>query len=81
VSGLIGFIDTKALAETVVASFVAGVGVTIVFSLALFGASRFAEMGREGRSRPALLYGALAVVATLAFVATIVIGIIVMTSK
>ncbi len=78
---LIGFIDTGALAKTVAAAFIAGVGITLIFSLALYGVARFAEMGREGRTGEALLFGALAAVAGLAFVATIVIGIIVMTAK
>ena len=41
-------VDTEALWETVVAAFVAGVGTTIVFSLAILGATRFAEANREG---------------------------------
>ncbi len=43
-------VDTRALWETVVASLVAGVGVTLVFSIALLGAARFAEHRREGRT-------------------------------
>lgn len=74
-------VDTKALLYTVIAAFVAGVGVTLIFSLAIFGAARFGEMGREGRGAPALAYGVLAVTAMLAFVAAITVGIIVMTSK
>jgi hypothetical protein len=74
-------IDTKALAETVAAAFVSGVGITTIYSLAIFGVARFAEMGREGRTVPAFAYGALAVIAGLAFVAFIVVGIIVMTTK
>jgi ABC-type maltose transport system permease subunit len=78
---MLAFIDTRALAETVVASIVAGVGVTIVFSVALYGMARFAEMGREGRTAAAMFFGSVAAVAGLAFVAVIVVGIIVMTTK
>ena len=60
---LSAFIDTGALAKTVAAAFVAGVGITLIFSVALYGAARFAEMGREGRNPAALVYGTLAVVA------------------
>ena len=45
-------VDTTALWQTVVAAFVAGVGTTFVFSLAILGAARFAEASREGRGGP-----------------------------
>lgn len=74
-------IDTKALWETVVAAFVAGVGTTIVFSLAILGASRFTEASRAGNRAHAGLFGTLAVVGLLATAAAVVFGVIVMTSK
>ncbi len=74
-------VDTTALWETVVASLVAGVGVTLVFSIALLGAARFAEHNREGRIGAAVAFGALALLGAAAFLAVIVFGIIVMTSK
>jgi hypothetical protein len=75
------FIDTEALLETVVASFVAGVGITLIFSVAIFGAARFSELAREGRNAAALAFGAVGLLSSLAFVAAIVVGIIVMTTK
>ncbi len=78
---LTAFIDTGALAKTVAAAFVSGVGITLIFSVAIYGAARFGELGREGRSSAAILHGTLAAIAGLAFVATIVVGIIVMTTK
>jgi len=78
---LIAFIDTGALAKTVAAAFISGVGITLIFSLAIYGTSRFAELGREGRNSAALAYGAIGLAAGLAFVGAIVVGIIVMTSK
>jgi flagellar biogenesis protein FliO len=78
---LFGFIDTGALAKTVAAAFVSGVGIILIFSIALYGVARFAEMSREGRSTSAVAYGSLAVLAGLAFAAAIVVGIIVMTAK
>jgi hypothetical protein len=74
-------VDTKALWETIVAAFVAGVGTTFVFSLAILGIARFAELSREGRAVEALLAGALAVLGLLATGAAIVIGVIVMSAK
>ena len=75
-------VEGKELLETVVASVVAGVGVTFVFSVAIWGVARFADLSREraaarGRRRgagrqpwpwPSPL-------------AAVVVGIIVMTSK
>ena len=74
-------VDTTALWETVVGAFIAGVGTTIMFSVAVLGATRFAEASREGRGVQAVLFGALAIVGLLAVVGAIVVGIIVMTTK
>jgi len=73
-------VEGKALAETVAASVVAGVGVTVVFSVAIWGVARFADLSRAERplaAAGALGLGALALAAT---VASVVLGIIVMTS-
>ena len=74
-------VEGKELLETVVFSSVAGIGVTLVFSIAIWGVARFADLSRNERP---LAAGAAALVATLALLATIavvVFGIIVMTSK
>ncbi len=42
-------VESKALLETVVASVVAGVGVTFVFSIAIWGVARFADLSRSER--------------------------------
>ena len=42
-------VETKELLETVVASLVAGVGVTVVFSIAIWGAARFVDLSRSER--------------------------------
>ena len=42
-------VDWAALRDVVVASLVAGVGVTVAFSLAILGATRFADMRRDER--------------------------------
>jgi hypothetical protein len=74
-------VDTQALLRTVAAAFVAGVGVTIIFSLAILGAARFADLSRDGRPAAAAAFGALAVVALAAAAAAVTIGIIVMVRK
>ena len=53
-------VETEELLETVIASVVAGVGVTVVFSVAIWGAARFADLSRGERP---LAAGAAAVAA------------------
>jgi formate/nitrite transporter FocA (FNT family) len=74
-------VDTQALLKTIVAAFVAGVGVTLIFSLAILGASRFADMSRDSRPVTAVAFGVLGLVALLAALAAVTFGIIVMTRK
>jgi hypothetical protein len=74
-------VDTQALLKTIAASFIAGVGVTMIFSIAILGASRFADMNRDGRPAAAVAFGLLGVVALLAAGAAVVVGIVVMTRK
>jgi hypothetical protein len=74
-------VETKELIETVIASLVAGVGITTVFSVAIWGGARFVDLSRAGRplaAGAAVALGALALVTTLAAVG---FGIVVMTSK
>jgi hypothetical protein len=74
-------VETKELMETVVASVVAGVGVTVIFSVAIWGVARFADLSRG--NRPIAAGGAIAVtvLALLATLGTVVLSIVVMTSK
>ena len=74
-------VDTQALLKTVAVAAVAGIGVTLVFSLAILGATRFAELNRDGRPAAAVAFGALGLLGLAAAAATVVIGIIVMGSK
>jgi hypothetical protein len=73
-------IDGKALWETALASLIAGVGVTAIASMAIFGFAHFADARRDNRTGIAIAAGLLAVVASLAFVAAIAFGLIVMVS-
>jgi hypothetical protein len=81
VEALATIVDTAALLRTVAAAFVAGVGVTLIFSLAILGATRFAELNRDERPVAAVAFGALAIAALAAAAAVVTIGIIVMASK
>ncbi|MDX6663278.1 MAG: hypothetical protein QOG09_1380, partial [Solirubrobacterales bacterium] len=74
-------VDTASLLKTVAASFAAGVGVTLVFSVAIYGATRFADFGREDRRFAAFVAGSVALLALAACAAVVVLAIVVMTSK
>lgn len=74
-------VQTKELLETVVASTIAGVGVTVIFSMAIWGAARFADLSRSDRPLAAGAAGLLAVLAFAATLASVVLGIVIMTSK
>jgi hypothetical protein len=74
-------VEGKELLQTVVASVVAGVGITVVFSVAIWGAARFADLNREERPLAAGAAAAAAALALLATAGSVVLGIVVMTSK
>jgi len=74
-------VEGKEMLETVVASVIAGLGVTAAFSVAIWGVGRFIELSSRGERAAA---GGAALVAGLALAgvgAALVFGIVVMTSK
>jgi predicted RND superfamily exporter protein len=74
-------VDFNTLGRVAIASFIAGVGVTAVFSLAIHGAVRFIDSRRDGRPFEAALYGTLTTLSLLASAAALVLGFVVMTRK
>jgi hypothetical protein len=81
VTALATIVETKELLQTVVFALVAGIGVTAIFSVAIWGVARFVDLSQEERpvaAGAAALAGALALVAVLA---AVVVGVVVMTSK
>lgn len=78
-SAVLAAVEWSQLLEVVWVSLLAGVGVTVLFSLVVFGSSRAAEARREGGS-PAL-YGALAGLALLSFLGAVVFAITVILDK
>ena len=74
-------VDVGALVEVVWISLLAGVGVTAVYSVALYGAARSAEARRHGHSGSAAVFGGLGVLAALIFVAGVVIGVKILIGK
>ncbi|HET9676774.1 MAG TPA: hypothetical protein VFP21_04635 [Solirubrobacterales bacterium] len=74
-------VQGKDLLQTVVASLVAGVGITFAFSLGIWGSGQFAELSREDRPLAATVAGAVAFLAFACVAAAVIIGIVVMTQK
>jgi hypothetical protein len=74
-------VETKELLETIVASVVAGVGITVVFSIAIWGVARFADLSRNERRVAAGAAATLAALAGLVTLAAVVFGIVIMSSK
>ena len=50
-------VDTSDLLQTVAYSSAAGIGVTLIFSLGIYGSTRFADYSRDGRRLEATLAG------------------------
>lgn len=74
-------VDTDALWQTVVAAAVAGVGTTMIFSIAILGFARSADASRDGRSGEATFFAVIAAAGLIATAAAIVLAVIVMTQK
>jgi hypothetical protein len=62
-------------------SLAAGVGVSVVFSVAIFGAVRSSDMRRSGRTTAATAYAALAACGLVISAAIVVYGLILVGHK
>lgn len=71
-------VDGGALLKTAVAALVAGTGVTLFFSLAIVGLTRSGELRNSGRSAMATLSMTLGVLALVASIASVGLGLFVM---
>ena len=74
-------IQGKELLDTVLYSLVAGIGLTLVFALAVWGATRFSEFSRDERHLAAGGAAALTLLALVGTAGAVVLGIVVMTQK
>jgi hypothetical protein len=74
-------VEWKDLWQTVVASVVAGVGITFAFSLGIWGTGQFVELSRGDRQAAATIAGLVALLAFLLVAAAVIVGIVVMTHK
>jgi hypothetical protein len=72
-------VDTHALVQVLWVSLVAGVGVTGAYGLAILGATRAVEFGRDGRAGAATAYAAIGILGIVVFLAAIVFGIVILT--
>jgi hypothetical protein len=70
-----GLINSGALLKVFYASFLAGVSVAVVFSIAILGATRSSDMRRVGRPTAAAAYAALAACGLLLAGAGVVYGL------
>jgi hypothetical protein len=77
----LGVVKAGDILEVIWVSIVAAVLVSGAFSFVVLGSARSAEARRNGHTRGAVLYGGLAAVAMLAFLALVVVGLQIMLSK
>ncbi len=74
-------VDWNALGDVVLASVLAGVGVTVAFSLAIYGSARFADLRAEGQTAAAIGFGLIGALGYAVCLGALAAGIIVMTAK
>jgi len=74
-------VDTHALLQLIYVSLIAGVGICIVFALAVVSVTRFQEHRKAGQRATSVAYGALATVALGGCGWAIIAGIAVMSTK
>ena len=74
-------VEVDLLLEVVWVSLVAGIAVTVLFSLVVLFGARSAESRRGGRSSAAMGYAALALVSFAAFAMVVGYGVNIMLSK
>lgn len=72
-------VDWQGILDVVIVSFVAGIGVTAIYAVAVLGVTRVLDMSRDGRTLEAGAYGVLAAVSFTAVIAACVFGIVILT--
>jgi predicted permease len=74
-------VHTDELLQTIAASVIAGIGVTFLFSLGIWGAGQFTELRRNEKPVAAVAAATVGAVALLCVAGAVATGIIVMTHK
>lgn len=77
---IVALVDSDGLIESSVAALIAGAGVAIAFSLAVYGAARFADARRVGAPLAGGAAIGLAALALLVCTVAVVAGIVIMIS-
>lgn len=72
---LVSFVDWAALWQSSVAALAAGIGVTISFSMAIYGVARSADERRLGRPGTAVLVSVLGFVGLILTLAAVAVGL------
>jgi hypothetical protein len=75
---LIATVDWDALLTVVWSALLAGIGVTAAYGLVILGTTRALDLGRQGRTGEAAVYGLIGAAALVAVVVAIVFGIVVL---
>jgi hypothetical protein len=77
----LGAVDWDALLQVVWVSVLTGIGVTSAFAIAIYGATRAMDLGRDGRVAEAGMFAVVAAAALVAVGGAVVFGIVAMTDK
>ena len=77
---MLATVDFGQIVQVIGASMLAGIVVSVLFSLVIYGSTRAAECRRADEG-PAALYGALAAVSMIGFLGVAVFGITVILNK
>jgi hypothetical protein len=72
-------VHTGELLQTIAASVIAGIGVTFLFSVGIWGAGQFTELSRGERPVAAAAAAIVGAVALLGVAGSVITGIVVMT--
>ena len=78
---MFGVVKAGDIIEVIWVSLVAGIFVSIAFSVVVLGMARSAEAARRGAGTVAVAYAGLAVLAFAAFAGAVVMGVNIMLSK
>ena len=74
-------VDVHLLWQVIYVSFLAGVGISALFSFVIVGAARAGESRRAGHRGSALLFGTFALLAFALFAVGVVLGVQAMITK
>jgi hypothetical protein len=78
---LFAAVEWGKLLQVIWVSLLAGIGVTLVYSLVIYGGARAAEARRAGAGAAATAYGALTALALLVFLAGLAFGVAIILNK